>query len=176
MKRLPSLIAVLMLWVASHAMAASPSGQDTDADAVAKELVDIMRWEQIKQTRPLYLSSADWQAHCSAFHGATWQDKCAEKRRDALAGEEKVAALLKDFDLAKEVEARGRLTFYMNIGFFEHPTPLAAAWVAALGDLLTGHEPQDGIRCAQDYPCLFVFRFDRASLRLSDIDFVAMRP
>jgi len=40
----------------------------------------MMRWEHLNRTRPFYLSSAEWAAHCSLFDGADWRGKCEEIR------------------------------------------------------------------------------------------------
>ncbi|MEN3371964.1 hypothetical protein [Dechloromonas sp. ZS-1] len=58
------------------------------------EFVDMMRWEHLNRTRPFYVSSAEWTAHCSLFDGAEWREKCEDKRQDALDGGARIALVL----------------------------------------------------------------------------------
>lgn len=164
---------LLALWLPAPAFS-----QEAPPSEFGKELVDMMRWDHIERTRPLYLSSSAWQTHCDAFYGQEWKTKCQEKRQSALSGEAEVQTLLKKFDLETEVRGRGWTVFHMPIGLFDaqDKDPLAVAWISALYGLLTGYSPPNGIKCAQDYPCTFIFRFERKNLSLMDIDFIALPP
>lgn len=167
-----TILAFLLVLAPVHA----ETTVDKSSEAMANALIDMLRWPHIERTRPLYVSSAAWQAHCDAFQGEEWKAKCEEKRLDALSGETKVAALVKKFQLTEDIRKHGRLVFFIRIGIADNPTPLEEAWIDAIGDLVTGYfPPGESSRCAQDYPCTLIFRFDRESLKLMDVEFLALK-
>lgn len=143
-----------------------------------KALVDMMRWDHIERTRPTYVSSEQWQAHCDAFYGSQDKTWCEEKRQQAANGEARLRALLKNSSQEDIVRRQGWLTYSMATGLFEHieEGSLDATWLDVLKDLLTGHSPPGTMRCAQDYPCAVVLRFDKADLKLLDIDVIVLPP
>lgn len=143
-----------------------------------KALVDMMRWGRIERTRPTYVPSEQWQVHCDAFYGSQDKTWCEEKRQQAANGEIRLRALLKNFGQEDIARRQGWLTFFMATGLFERieEGSLDATWLDVLKDLLTGHSPPGTMRCAQDYPCAVVLRFDKADLKLLDIDVIALPP
>lgn len=100
------------------------------------------------------------------------------RSQQAASGEARLRALMKDFGLEDHARRQGRLTFSMATGLFERieEGSLEATWLDVLKDLLTGYSPLGTMRCAQDYPCAVVLRFDKTDLRLLDIDVIVLPP
>lgn len=136
------------------------------------EFVDMMRWEHLNRTRPFYVSSAEWVAHCSLFEGAEWREKCAEKRQDALDGEREATALLTRFGLASSVRTRGWIALHLPKDFKdrEKHDELDVAWMETLDKLIAGYRSQESDRCMRKYACTVLFNFDHETLALKGLE------
>lgn len=143
-----------------------------------KALVDMMRRDHIGRTRPTYVSAEQWQVHCDTFYCSQYKTWCEDKRQQAAYGELRLQTLMKNFGLEEQARSHGRLTFFMEVGLGDRieVSPPDAEWVEVLKDLFTGHSPPGTIGCAQDYPCAVMLRFDKADLKLLDIDVIVLPP
>lgn len=173
---LRSLLGVACLLTSLPLLGQSVSAENKPPSEIGKALVDMMRRDHIDRTRPTYVSSDQWQKHCEAFFGQKDKAWCEEKRQQAINGEARLHTLMKSSNLEDQARRQGRLTFDMATGLFERMEEGSrdATWLEVLKDLLTGHSPPGTMRCAQDYPCAVVLRFDKADLKLLDIDVIAL--
>lgn len=136
------------------------------------EFVDMMRWEHLNRTRPFYISSTEWAAHCSLFDGADWRGKCEEKRQDALDGEREATALLSRFGMESSVRKRGWVALHLPIGLKDREThdEFDAAWMETLGKLIAGYRSQESDNCMREYACTVLFNFDHETLALKGLE------
>lgn len=136
------------------------------------EFVDMMRWEHLNRTRPFYLSSAEWTAHCSLFVGTEWKAKCDEKQQTALDGEREAKALLSRFELEHTVRKRGWVSLHLPIGLKNQETHDAfdAAWMETLGKLISGYRSPESDSCMREYACTVLFNFDHETLVLHSLE------
>lgn len=158
--------------------AQSASPEQKPPSELEKALVDMMRRDHIDRTRPTYVSSDQWQKHCEAFYGEKDKTWCEENRHQAANGEIRLRALLKSSRQEDHVRRQGWLTYSMATGLFERieEGSLDATWLEVLKDLLTGHSPPGTMRCAQDHSCAVVLHFDKADLKLLEIDVIVLPP
>lgn len=136
------------------------------------EFVDMMRWEHLNRTRPFYLSSTEWAAHCSLFEGPDWREKCEEKRQDALDGEREVTALLDRFGLENTVSKRGWFALHLpkDLKNQETHNEFDAAWMETLGKLIAGYRSPESDNCMREYACTVLFNFDHENLALKGLE------
>lgn len=149
------------------------SAQQTFKD----EFIDMMRWEHLMRTQPIYLSPEQWEKQCAEFVGAPWKAKCAEYLKDAIDGEREAVLLVERYKLNDQVRRIGTVSLYLPVGMKEREThdEFTVTWMQAFGKLISGFRSEETNKCMHDYACTVRILFDRSASKVRGVEVLQHR-